>query len=206
MKEQDAPSEEPSAANAAAAAAPVEGEPSGGRIDVEPEPAPIDPLQAEIDSLRARLKDTEGKLRAVSKAYTDLEADNDSFRRRMTGLADQRAERKGAEIVEQFFEPVRNLRRSMDAVNADPASVIEGLKMIAAQFDDTMKRLGLAELPGLGSSFDPSIHEALATQPVADKEQDGKVLMVFAAGYRLGGKVLQPAQVVIGKYGEPAES
>ena len=39
---------------------------------------------------------------------------------------------------------------------------------------------------------------------MADASQDGKVLMVHADGYTVNGKVLQAAQVVVGKYQEPA--
>lgn len=169
-----------------------------------PPPAPIvDPLRAELDATLARLRETEGRLREVSKAFRELEADMDSFRRRATVAADQRAERRSFEVVEQFFEPVRNLRRSVDASTADPAALLDGIRMVAQQFDSTMTRLGLVEIPALGATFDPSVHEALAVSPVAEKEQDNKVLFVHAAGYRIGAKVLQPAQVVIGKFGEP---
>jgi molecular chaperone GrpE len=67
-----------------------------------------------------------------------------------------------------------------------------------------MHRLGLEEVPGEGADFDPNLHEALAVTPVAEQEQDGKVLMVHTAGYAVKGKVLQAAQVVIGKYQEAA--
>ena len=178
--------------------------------NAEPAPPPpievvkVDPLRAELDATIARLRETEARLREVSKAFRDLEADMDSFRRRATTSADQRAERRSFDVVEQFFEPVRNLRRSVDASTADPSALLDGIKMVAQQFDSTMTRLGLVEIPALGATFDPSVHEALAVSPVAEKEQDNKVLFVHAAGYRIGAKVLQPAQVVIGKFGEPA--
>ncbi len=174
------------------------------------EPIKVDSLRAELDATVARLRETEARLREresslreVSKAFRDLEGDMDAFRRRATVAADQRAERRSFDVVEQFFEPVRNLRRSVDASTTDPAAVLDGIRMVAQQFDATMTRLGLVEIPALGANFDPSVHEALAVSPVADKEQDNKVLFVHAAGYRIGVKVLQPAQVVIGKFGEP---
>lgn len=167
------------------------------------EPVLVDPLRAELDATVGRLRETEARLREVSKAFRDLEGDMDAFRRRATVAADQRAERRSFEVVEQFFEPVRNLRRSVDASASDPTALLDGIRMVAQQFDSTMTRLGLVEIPALGATFDPSIHEALAVSPVADKEQDNKVLFVHAAGYRIGAKVLQPAQVVIGKFGEP---
>jgi molecular chaperone GrpE (heat shock protein) len=38
---------------------------------------------------------------------------------------------------------------------------------------------------------------------VQDATQDGKVLMVHADGYTVNGKVLQAAQVVVGKHEAP---
>ncbi len=157
---------------------------------------------SELELAQQRARDAEGRLRAVSKAYTDLEADMDAFRRRMTTNADQRVERKSAEVIEAFFEPVMNLRRSMQGADADPAATLVGLRMTLQQFQDVLTRLGLEEIPGVGSTFDPAVHEALATMPVTDAAQDGKVLHLHATGYRIGSKVLQPAQVVIGKRAE----
>jgi molecular chaperone GrpE len=211
MKEQ--PPGEP-LPNGSDAERPAEPDPSGGpetpeapvQENVTPLPPPVDPVRAELEATLVRLRDTEARLREVSKAFRDLEADMDAFRRRSQAAADQRAERRVFEVVEQFFEPVRNLRRSVDASSTDPTAVVEGIKMVAHQFDETMRRLGLVEIPAMGQVFDPSIHEALAVSPVADREQDNRVLFVHAAGYRIGAKVLQPAQVVIGKFGEPTEA
>ena len=66
-----------------------------------------------------------------------------------------------------------------------------------------MGRLGLTEVPGVGASFDPQLHEALAVTPVTDEDQDGRILMVHRTGYQLGTHVIQPAQVVIGKLEAP---
>jgi molecular chaperone GrpE len=192
-------SHEPSPGGPAGPSAPQSEPPA-----THPLQAALDAANGEHDGTKKRLAETEARLRAVSKAFTDLEADMDAFRRRMTTHAEQRVERKAAEVVEQFFEPVRNLRRSVAAAEADPASVIAGLKMIQEQFDNVLVRLGISEVPGVGTPFDPAMHEALLIRPVTDKTQDGVVLEVYAAGYKIGSKVLQPAQVVVGKFGEPA--
>jgi molecular chaperone GrpE len=143
----------------------------------------------------------------VSKAFTDLEKDNAAFRVRSQHQADQRAARKGFETIEKFFDPVQNLKRAIDAGDTDPGSLLTGVQMVLSQFVHKMEELGVTEAPGVGAPFDPNIHEALAITPVTDVEQDGKVLVVYATGYLVGGKVLQAAQVVIGKYeAEPAEA
>ena len=53
---------------------------------------------------------------------------------------------------------------------------------------------GLDEIPADGV-FDPALHEAVDTR-VGD---DNMILEVVRKGYNLNGKVLRPAQVVVGR-------
>jgi molecular chaperone GrpE len=195
MKDQQETPSNPDSVNGEGEGAPAAAEESSGTG-----------ADAETEALRARVREAESRLRVVSKAYTDLEADMDAFRRRMTANADQRVERKSAEVVEHFFEPVMNLKRSLAAGASDPSATLVGLNMTLQQFQEALAKLGLEEVPGTGAPFDPKIHEALAITPVTDAAQDGRVLMVHATGYRVGSKVLQPAQVIIGKMGTPPEA
>jgi molecular chaperone GrpE len=158
------------------------------------------------EASEARLRDVESKARAISKAYQEQRDDMVSFRTRMEAQAAQRADRKQAEVCERFFEPVQNLRRALKAPSDDLAAFRTGVQMVLHQFDDSLRGLGLEEVPGEGTDFDPTIHEALAIVPVTDAAKDGKVVSVFNTGYRLGARVLQPAQVVIGKFDPPAEA
>jgi molecular chaperone GrpE len=52
----------------------------------------------------------------------------------------------------------------------------------------------------IGQAFDPNLHEALTVIAVESPEEDGMVVQVFSAGYRVGSKLLKPAGVVIGKH------
>jgi molecular chaperone GrpE len=65
------------------------------------------------------------------------------------------------------------------------------------------KGLGLEELPGKGSKFDPNIHEALTLIPVPDAALDQAVVEVFAAGYRIGSRLIRPAKVIVGTWTPP---
>lgn len=188
------------AGNTASAPEPVEAQ---AEAPAEPTPAP-EPTAEE--RLRAQLNDTTAKLRTVSKAYTDLQAEMPEIRKRFELQAEGKVERKVAEAIEAFLDPVMNLRRSIEAGGDDPVAVKEGLQMVLHQFESALTRLGLVEVPGVGSRFDPDLHEALAVMPVTEKAQDGQVLVVYANGYQVRGRTLKAAQVVIGKYQEPAEA
>ncbi|MBW2256565.1 MAG: nucleotide exchange factor GrpE, partial [Deltaproteobacteria bacterium] len=154
---------------------------------VEVEPTEEDRLRARIEELEAEMTDRTAKLRAVSKAYTDLQEDLDAFRTRTTQQFAIMAERRAAEVVEKFFDPVQNLRRSLEAAGDEHGALIDGLKMILQQFIDSLQKLGLEQVPGVGSDFDPNVHEALAVTPVSEPGIDGKVLMVHNAGYMVKG-------------------
>lgn len=159
-----------------------------------------DPSRARIAELETRLREAEGRLRAVSKAYTDQKNEMHAFRERVEAQAARRLERREFEAVGIFFEPVQNLQRSLEAGIHDPDSFLAGLHMVHAQFVRGLEELGLERVPGVGASFDPNLHEALAVAPVEDPSQDGKVLVVHEDGYRVGSKVLHAAKVVIGRH------
>jgi molecular chaperone GrpE len=180
----------------------------------EPTATPSDdaaaPERSELDVVRERLRETEARLRTVSKAYTELQAEMQQFRVRVEAQGETKAMKKTAELVGALLDPVQNLRRSVsDASKVEdgqesPHGLVEGLKMVVHQFDHALHKLGLTEVPGAGALFDPRMHEALGLTPVADKSLDGRVLMVHDKGYLLGGHVLKVAQVIVGKLEEAA--
>jgi molecular chaperone GrpE len=49
-----------------------------------------------------------------------------------------------------------------------------------------------------GQPFDTDLHEAVSQFPVPDEEAKGKVFDVVQTGYKLGGKVIRYAKVVVG--------
>jgi molecular chaperone GrpE len=161
----------------------------------EPE---VDERDTRIAELEAKLRDTEGRLRAVSKAYADQRAEMNAFRQRMESQDKLRVERKEFEVVQTFFDPVQNLHRSLEAGGGD--GLVEGLRMVHQQFMDALHRLGLERVPGVGAPFDPSVHEAIDTTPVSDPADDGRVVAVHVDGWMVRGRALKPAQVSVGRH------
>jgi molecular chaperone GrpE len=190
----DAPTPEPAAADAAAEAA-VDAEVV--ELSVE-EPDPQAALRDEVQSLHARL-------RTVSAAYQQQQAEVAEVRARLERQAVIKEQLRRGEVVSELFDPVENLRRSVDAINkgATPQDAVAGLEMVLSQFMEAFTRLGLEEVPGKGSRFDPGLHEALTTMPVDDAALDNTVIEVFSAGYRIGTRLIRPARVVIGQFTAP---
>ncbi|MFA4954470.1 MAG: nucleotide exchange factor GrpE [Patescibacteria group bacterium] len=74
-----------------------------------------------------------------------------------------------------------------------------GLSAVKYSWDKEFAALGLENIkPEPGHDFDPLLHEAVGQETAADGE-DGKISRVLQAGWRLNGKLLRPAKVIIVK-------
>ena len=114
-----------------------------------------------------------------------------------------RSSRRRGEVVKVLFEPLENLRRSHSALNKkDPESAV-GIEMVIKAFMTGFTKLGLEEISPEGQKFDPNEHNALMAQPTPDPALDDVVLQTYSVGYRIEGLILQPAQVIVGKYDGP---
>ncbi|MDP2313249.1 MAG: nucleotide exchange factor GrpE [Pseudomonadota bacterium] len=173
----------------------------GGTEVEEERPEGASLVEDEVGRLAAKVLELEARLRTVSAAYRQKQEEIESTKRRLEDRASMQEEIRRGEVVASLFDPVENLHRSLEASKGLPAE--QGLRMVYQQFMGALQKLGLEEVPGAGAPFDPSLHEAIATMPVDDAEQDNVVQSVFSAGYRIGKRLIRPARVVIGSYTPP---
>ncbi len=160
---------------------------------------PGEDLSARVDELEQKLRDTEARLRTVSKAYADQKGEMASFRERVESQDKVRIERKEFEVLSLFLDPVEDLKRSIEAGAGDVEGLFVGLRMVHQRFGDVMGRLGMRTIPGVGSAFDPTVHDAIGTLVVPDDAPEGQVVAVAQEGYLHGNKVLRAARVLVGR-------
>ena len=70
--------------------------------------------------------------------------------------------------------------------------------MIYSHFAEALKKFGVEEIPTVGTTFDPNVHEALMTKSDPTKANE-EVLECLLKGYTLKGKVIRAAKVVVNK-------
>ena len=153
--------------------------------DAEPKPAdPAAAPAAELEALKDRL------LR--------LQADFDNYRKR---TARERAEeqQQAAErlilallpALDHFELGLRNAQ-----THGGDATLVEGFRMIYQQLLETLKQAGLTPIVVEGQLFNPHEHEAITCVPSEEYPAD-MVITEARRGYRLGAKLLRPAQVIV---------
>jgi len=92
---------------------------------------------------------------------------------------------------------VDDLDRALQNVDANLAGLtwVDGIRLIYRKFQALLDMQGVEEIAADGQRFDPTVHEAV----MFGEGEDGVVLSVVQKGYKLGGRVLRPAMVVVGK-------
>ena len=73
----------------------------------------------------------------------------------------------------------------------------EGVMLIKRQFEETLAALNVEEINPVGKEFDPSVAEAIATVAAGEGDLPGTVKTVYKKGYKLSGKMLRYAQVIV---------
>lgn len=80
----------------------------------------------------------------------------------------------------------------------DVNKYIEGVKMIQKQIISSFEEYGLESIHPEGEEFDPSLMEALNVQE-SDEVEKETVMAVFQKGYKINGKIIRPARVMVMK-------
>lgn len=166
----------------------------------EPSPvAPAAPAVIEAEELRlleTKLLEAENRIAELSDQLARRAAEFENFRKRTEREKAATAAYAAATLMRDLLPVVDHLALALESGAAKPEVLHAGVSLIMRQLQDVLGKHGLEEIPALGLHFDPSMHEALMSQPSAEHEE-GAVVSVLQTGYRLGGTVLRPARVAV---------
>lgn len=128
-----------------------------------------------------------------------LRAEMDNYRKRQKRWAQGEILEEKVRLLTNFLEVMDNLEKTLE--HLDPEDPNHQAVQLA--YDGMMKLLireGVERIFALGRAFDPQWHDAVAVvQASDDQDQDMRVVEVVNPGYRLDGRILRPARVVVAK-------
>lgn len=157
-----------------------------------------DSTQTEIASETSEIDSIKAELIAAQDRNLRLMAEFDNFRRRTAKEQLDLIETANAKLLEKLSEVLDNFERAFAAENKanDLEAFEKGMQLIHSQFAKTLTDAGLEQIDPVGQEFDPNCQEALMQQPSEDIPE-GHVVTVFQKGYRLKGKILKTAKVIV---------
>ena len=127
--------------------------------------------------------------------YLRLAAEYDNYRRRTAKEKDSIWNDAKADAAVAFLPVYDNLERALKQETADEAFK-KGVEMTMTQLKTVLEKLGITEIPALGQTFDPNLHNAV--MHVEDENfGENTVCDVFQAGFQLGDKVIRFAMVKV---------
>ena len=164
--------------------------------DQKPEEKVEDPIVEELEAEQTELQKLQGDFDLVNAQFKRALADYQNLEKR---VAEGRSEMNSwavTDLLTRIAGVMHYFDQAFKGVNEDEqkSAWFKGVQMATLQLRQVLKDQGLEEIEADGQ-FDPSSQEAVDTR----EGEDGKILEVVEKGYKLNGKILKPARVVVGK-------
>jgi len=153
--------------------------------------ARVGDVEAELQAALARANENyELYLRAVAEA-------ENTRRRAQEDIA--KAHKYGIESFAEALVPVvDSLEKALEARNATPEAMREGVELTLRQLRAAFDKGRLAEINPVGQKFDPHNHQAISMVPsAAGGVPPNHVVSVLQKGWRIADRVLRPALVTV---------
>ncbi|MEE4594409.1 nucleotide exchange factor GrpE [Streptomyces sp. DSM 41524] len=125
-------------------------------------------------------------------------ADLENLRKRHARELERERAAERARTAAALLPVVDNLELALSHAEADPGSIVEGVKAIHDQAVDTLARLGYEREAETGVPFDPARHEVVGVVEDAEAEP-GTVVQVLRPGYGKADRQLRPVAVAVAK-------
>jgi len=143
--------------------------------------------------------ESQRQLAAQQEKYLRLAAEYDNYRKRTTRERAEAYSRAQGDLVKQLLDALDDLARfaHVDPAAVDANTVVQGVEMVEKKTLKALTGCGLEIIDPANQSFDPKLHEAVATEPALSPEDDHVVSRVYQVGYLFNGQLLRPARVVV---------
>ena len=151
------------------------------------------------EEFKKKMAEMEAKLKKEHDDYIRLMAEFETFRRRSAEERLALVSSAAADTIEGLLPVLDDCERAMALLekSSDEAAK-EGTALIYDKLMTYLKTRGLEVIEARGQKFDTDLHEAVTQFPASKPEDKGMVIDVIQTGYKLNGKVLRYAKVVVG--------
>lgn len=166
----------------------------GGAADEAPALA-----SASVGDVEAELQAALTKANENYELYVRAAAEAENTRRRAQEDV-AKAHKYGIEsFAEALLPVVDSLEKALEAQNATPEAMREGVDLTLRQLRAAFDKGRLAEINPVGQKFDPHNHQAISMVPAeaAGGVPANHVVSVLQKGWRIADRVLRPALVTV---------
>ncbi|WP_273841361.1 nucleotide exchange factor GrpE [Rubrobacter calidifluminis] len=144
-------------------------------------------LQEELEATRHERDEYLDTLKRLKAEFENSRKRQERERAKIVELASER-------LVRELLPVLDNLERALES----EGDIREGVRATRDQLLGVLEQEGLIPVASDGQHFDPSVHEAVMSQP-SEEHEEGVIVQTFQRGYLLNGKPIRPAKVVVAR-------
>ncbi len=180
-------------------------EPKEGEEEVASGILPPVPEATEMELLQAQLDEAEREKSQFKALAQRGQADFANFRKRADEEKLELLGNAKSQVILRILPALDDIQRAISQTPTAGSEVdngwLEGFRLIERKLNSMLGSEGLQRIAAEGFAFNPWEHEIVSYLDVP-KRKEGEVLEVTREGYKMNGKVLRPAQVVVVKKAE----
>ena len=152
-------------------------------------------LNAENEQLKKEIESLKAEVNATKDSWLRCAADFENFKKRNQDTRINAYREGKSDIIKKILVVGDTLDRAL-TMDLDEKTM-EGIKLMARQFAETLESEGVTAINPVGEVFDPNTQEAVMQVPKEEGDTPGTVKQVFLKGYKLQDRVIRYAQVVV---------
>ena len=145
-------------------------------------------LKKTIETQKIQLEEQEDRLKRVAAEF-------ENYKKRSTKERETLYNSLKGDVILTILPVVDNLEKAVVAKTEDE-SYKQGIELVLKQLKDVLTSNGVKEIETIGKTFDPELHEAVAS--VVDENLGEKEIKEeYRKGYKIGSKVIRHSMVVV---------
>ena len=161
----------------------------------EDDPRPDDP-----EALRRQLIEARRQAEEYADLLRQTRADLAEFRRRAERERSEQAAQARLDLLLRVLPALDAFKRALvvPARERRTAAWLASIEAIERKLHEVLESEGLEKIEAEGALYNPWEHEAIRAEASPELE-DQRILAVVRDGYRIGDRVIRPAQVVVAR-------
>lgn len=145
-------------------------------------------LEQEVENLK---KDTDKYYKHLQRTAAEF----DNFKKRVNKEKDAIYQLAVGDTVAKYINVLDNIDRAL-AVESSDDKMKEGIALVKKQMLEIMTSLGCTEIPTVGETFNPEIHDAVM-HIESEEYGEQQVVEELRKGYKCGDRVIRHAMVKV---------
>ena len=159
----------------------------------------IEPKETVEEVKEVKTENFEEKFNELNDKYLRLYSEYDNYRKRTANEKIELIKTAAENTILALLPVLDDFERALPTMEKEEDKThYEGMMLIYNKLKRTLEQKGLEEIKATGEPFNTDEHEALTQIPAPSEDMKDKVIDVVQKGYKLNGKVIRYARVVVG--------